>query len=119
MKSPEFLLSHGSDDAIIVNARQSAELQAVDFWAVAWNDRPVLELFTAEDYQSKMEEIKSLPPEDQMCLDVYIATFSRIWNETRTQATIPVLLCEYAGIKEKALYFETEDGKRYLCSSKP
>lgn len=119
MKSAEFLLSHGNNDiAVIIDACQSAELQAVDFGAFAWNDGPVLELFTAEEYQSKIEKIRSLSLEDQVFMDIYIATSSRIWDETRTQAAIPALLCEYANIEGMVTYLETEDGRKYLCRSK-
>lgn len=120
MKPAEFLLSPGEDgDMIIVDACQSAELRVIDFCAIGWNDGPALELFTSEDYQRTMDRIKGLPPEDQLCLDVYIANFSCIWDERRTQAVIPALLCKYADIGEKAFYFEIENGKRYLCSSMP
>jgi len=122
MESLEFLLTCDKDgDTVIADANRSVELQAVEFFAAGWMDRfgCIIELFTAEDYRNRMDKIKGLPPEKQRCLDFYFATTCRIWDDERTQIVIPAFLCEYAGITDKVFYFETEDGHKYLCGSKP
>ncbi len=122
MESLEFLLiCNKNGEMVIADACRSVELKAVEFCAAGWKDRYgcIIELFTAEDFQKRTDIIKSLPPEKQQCLNFYFVTTCHIWNDERTQAVIPAFLREYAGIADRVFYFETEDGHKYLSSSKP